>query len=379
MERHETQFEWTEQESLLPAHPGRTIAIIALALVVSTAITSWIGSSDSQHYTGQVLAHVVPITVPTDCRIIEITAEAGTWVEPGTEIARLSDEKLAAEQQIQQNTIAALEAELEQARAQATVELQWRLAELDAEILETRLKSAGLVKEQFASQVDAMAWRDFVEEFDAFTPSASRDQIVTLLTEKKLLDGERRTRAMLLQASARNAIEVYTTQISLCDDRLTELHKLKRELPENVERAAGVDEIQLRLDIARAELQKFEGRTEELSVRASAYGTVGTFRRGAGETAAAGETLVELLDDDRRYISVRVPSRSLPDFPLGSEVKVVFPGDEERTGVIKSIAPQALAVETPEGESLAELIIEPSGMLWPQKLIVGSSVTVNGR
>lgn len=377
MAQTDTQAAPSGRESLLPARPGRTLAITAVALAASVGVTSLIGSNDSEPFTGYVRAHVVPITVPTQSRVVQITVEEGEWIEPGREIARVFDENLAAERRLHQSIVAGLEAELDQAQAKAAVELQWRTADVDAQILETRLKSAALVKDQFASQIEALAWRDFVEEFDTFKVTASRDQIVTLLTEKKLLDGEKRTRAMLLQASARNASEVYATQVKLCDDRLSQLKTLKRELPQNVERAAGVDEIQLRLAAARAELQNFEGRAEEISLRAPGYGTLGILRYKKGDLAQAGETLVELLDDDRRFVSVRVPSRALSDFALGGEVKLVFPENEPRTGIIKSISPQAILDDSGTGESLVELSIQPTGKLWPQELIVGTPVTVS--
>jgi len=383
MAQDDTQFEWTERESLLPARPVRTVVITAFALLGSSAITIWIGSSDSQSYSGRVEAQITSIEVPTAGRVASIMVSEGEWVEPGRAIARLVDENLHAERTAHRDSVASLAAELERARAQAAINLQWRLQEIDTQILETRLKSAGLVKEQFASQIEAIAWRDFIEEFNTFNASATRDQIVTLLTEKKLLSEERRTRAMLQQASARNANEVFATQIRLCDDRLSQLKMLRGDLPENVQRAAGVEEIQLRLARTQSQLQQLEQRPEEFFVRATGYGTVGILQYEEGDIAAAGRTLVNLLDDDRRFVSVKVPSRRLAAFASGTEVRLTFSEDELRTGIVASVSPEALAVERDgrdnSDESMVEISIEPSGKLWPQELIVGSAAMVSYR
>jgi HlyD family secretion protein len=383
MVQDDTQFEWTERDSLLPARPVRTVVITALALLASSAITIWVGSSDSQSYTGRVEAQVASIEIPTAGRVASIMVSEGEWVEPGRAIARLVDENLHAQRTALRDSVASLSAELQRARAQAAIDLQWRMQEIDTQILETRLTSAGLVKEQFASQIEAIAWRDFIEEFNTFNASATNDQIVTLLTEKKLLSEERRTKAMLQQASARNANEVFATQIRLCDDRLSQLKMLRGDLPEHVQQAAGVEEVQLRLAKTRSELQQLERRPEEFFVRATGYGTVGILRYKAGDVAAAGETLVNLLDDDRRFVSVRVPSRRLAEFASGSEVRLTFSEDDQRTGIVTSVSPEALVVDRDgresSGQPMVEVDIAPSGKLWPQELIVGSAVMVSYR
>jgi HlyD family secretion protein len=365
--------------SLLPAHPRRTILMLAIALGASAGLTAWIGKRDARSYVGYIQAHVARVEAPISGRIARIVARPGDWVEPGMEIAVLVDERRAALQQSQLVVVAALQAEIAQARAKAEIDIQWRLKMLDTEILDTRLKSAGLIKQQFASQIEDIAWSDFVEEFDSRSQTASTGQLVTFLSQKNLLEGNQRTRAMLEQASARNAREVCGAQIELCDERLSQLEQLKKELPAKIEEAAGVDELQVKLDAARAELERIESQAEEIPATASGYGTVGNLRGRVGDRLNAGDTLVELLDDDRRFISVKVPAEQLHLFSVGSQLDIVFPNGMKGTGTIGAISPEAVTNDLAGGQSLVELRIEPSGKLWPADLVVGTPVTLRMR
>jgi hypothetical protein len=99
-----------------------------------------------------------------------------------------------------------------------------------------------------------------------------------------------------------------------------------------------------------------------------------------GERVATGEPIVELLDGDRRFLTLQIPSRSLPLFAVDAEVALEFPGGIQRMGIVRRIPPQTSNVGRDLGTSDSDdapitLRIDPVDRLWPE-VPIGSAVTV---
>src|SRR5690606_7650109 len=131
-------------------------------------------------------------------------------------------------------------------------------------------------------------------------------------------------------ADADNHTEVLNTQITLCEERLAELDRLKSELPEQIERSFGVDRIRDDLEAIEQRLESAKADDAKFSPKSPAFGRVGVYRRSEGEFVSAGETLVEIFDSERPYVLVTVPVSKLVELTSGRRVRVEFEGIRTR-------------------------------------------------
>ena len=354
---------------------GRTLLIVALALAAGLGTVHWLESGGRETWSGYLQAQTTPAVAPAPVRVREIVATEGELIDRGDVLAVLIDEELEQETAAWQASVSDLQNRLDEARARAHVELAWRIKELDSELHAARLDSARFLQAEFDSRMRVQAWRDYLSGGLIAGRLAHHEFIGVLLKDGRLTE-EGRLRGLLGEEAARNALEVATTQLQLCDQRLAELERLKQQLPESLARAAGVDRLQAELAEATAKLNELQARSAETTLRAPEYGKVGVYRKAAGDQVAAGETVVEILDQERRCVAVQVPSRKLPIVKAGTAVELRFPGGEARTGIVQAIPPQATA--TREDDAVVALRIDPTEKLWPEAP-AGSSVEVTVR
>lgn len=377
---HEKAARSVSVEFRPPASSGRTILFLLIALGSGLGLTAAMNSRRAPTFTARLHTQAITITAPRDARVKSVLIPPGKPVAPGKEIALLIDEGLSSELQQQRRRVTLLQRELEQARAQAEVDLAWRTKLLDAEILNNQLKSADYLKKKYLRQIRDYAWQEYLHS-DAVAGTGSIDDVFASLMQEQMLPGEDRFRSLLRQEAIRSAGEVYNTQIRLCDQRLDQLQRLKEDLPERLRRAKGVDVIETRLTAARQILKQLESRQPLISLRASSYGTVGVYRKHPGEKVSAGGAIVELLNQQQRYLIVQVPSREMTRFATGTQVTLRFAGGQQRRGIVRSVPPQTLeeASRRDTNDHLHDVAVpvrvDPSGRLWPS-VPIGSTVAV---
>jgi biotin carboxyl carrier protein len=376
----ESSDEVATSQVVPPAPTLRTAVILLTAVAASFGLTGWIDATHSTSFTGYLRAQTTSVLATQDAVLQKQLAETGSVVEESQPIAMLQNGRLPERLVVQQREVARLRTELAQREAQAAVELAWRSKEIDDDILQTRLKSAGLLRDHFAQQVREMAWQDFIKQHDALADASSGDEVVKSLIYSSRVPDETRIRAMLQHDDAQNAAEAHTVQLKLCEQRLTELDALKTQLPGEIERAAGVDVVTARLTQAVEELSQLEAEAETIELTATAWGTVGMFQKQIGDRVQKGDVLVELLDEDRRHLEVHVPSRHVVDFAAGMEVMLLFPGGERRWGKVHSVPPQT--IRSPRKtigknglDALVTIRVDPIEKLWPS-LPIGSAIEV---
>ena len=376
-----------------PAPGGRTLLLILLALGTGFGIKHVLSGGDDS-YTGFLRARTTRVVATVSGRLTKITLEEGQTADVGEELIHLTNDELEAEREAGRQKVVNLNFALGRARARAEVDLEWRLRELEAELLETRLQSAEFLKAQFDQRLGAHAWTDLIPESDSPTSVTETSVTETSVTEAtttpddvfqtaarsdSLLDiDEGQLRALLEQQAATNAAEVSTVQVQLCEDRLLQLTQLISELPEQVDRASGVAALEAELKQAQDELTEIEAKPSAVVLRAAAYGTAGVYRAAVGQRVRAGEPLVELLDRDYRHITVKVPTRELVRFDPQSVVGLEFSGGRRHQGTVSRIPTQAdqdtNSVET--DESFVTLEIEPLDRVWPD-VPIGAAVRVS--
>ncbi len=184
--------------------------------------------------------------------------------------------------------------------------------------------------------------------------------------------------ATVLQMEAASfEAEIAAAQVRTCQERIESLQSYRQQLPEQIREMCGVELAEARLAQARRQLDQLSMQQSSLRLTSPAVGQVGMFRIRPGDELRAGDPIVELLDDEQRYLVSEVPSQRITEFAVGTEVALIFPGGEQRTGRVVHVAPQALPRDPsrPGADPFVQVEIEQSGRLWPQ-IPTGSRVEV---
>ncbi|MDA0835832.1 MAG: HlyD family efflux transporter periplasmic adaptor subunit [Planctomycetota bacterium] len=353
---------------------------VGIALLAGVGTIFVVNHYESEKMVGVLQAETGIVSAPHEVQIEKILAKEGDIVKPGEIICLVSDARLDKSLQDKVREINRLQGELDQARARTDVELAWRTKALDDELFETRLKLSQYLQQQYDHNMNDMAWEDYLSQ------QSSVSKIGAEIAEgpQVLVDPEtaelQRLQFLLRKESYRNATEVCAAQVEICEDRMKELETLKSELPEKIRSAMGVNRLTTQIEKHQADIAHLEQQRTIRKMTASHHGTVGLFRHLEGELLSAGEPVVELLDQDRRYLEVQVPSRRIAEFEAGTRVSLTFSGGVKRVGEIRSIPPQAKQVAEAHAVAHAAdipvtLIIDPVGIEWPASPI-GSTVGV---
>lgn len=369
-----------------PATPRRVLLVLGAAFAISYGITQYLGGAQDEPVTGYLRTATTTVVSPREGRLVELLAREGERVEAGTPIAMLVDDRAAERIAERKRAVAALEAELARVRARADVEIAWRMRTIEAELLQTRLQAAEFLQQKLQHELESLAWSELstgaLASSAATGPFGGIGEFESVVFERQLPE-EARLRAILRQDAARSAAEVYQVQAELCDARLQTLESLKAALPDEVRRACGVEEVELRLAEARAELAAAEKLSARFPLVATGYGVLGGFQWRPGDAVPAGSAVVEVHDVARPHVLLPVPSQDAPRFAAGSEVELVFPGGVERRGRVESVRPEAVSPRDAGllfggDDSLVTLLVTPVKKLWPETP-VGAAVRVTVR
>ena len=359
----------------------RLLLLCAASLVAGIGVAKWLEGRGSVAYGGALQSRTTSITAERTTRIQEMLLVAGQRVVPGDKLLQLTDDHLAPQIVDKQRELVELEADLKRIRAKADVEQEWRRRELNGEIFQTQLKVSTVTQERTAKQVEQLAWQDHLKNLQ--TDRTGPDLADTVLPVRSvILDSpfvdERKLQAMLREDAAAVATEALSAQLVLCEQQLDRLRKLEQNLSEMVRVSVGVDLAETRIARVREELAGLEKERESLTVISPAHGIVGTLHHRAGDLVSAGEPIVELLDDERRHLVAHIPSTAATKLRPGTKVALVFPGRQNRIGLVAAIPPHAIPADlaTPSADSQVQVKVEPAGKLWP-KLPIGSRVQVH--
>jgi multidrug resistance efflux pump len=345
------------------------------AFAAGWCVTHWLSGRNELVLRGVVAVPTTVVTAPLDGQLIELNAAEYDIVHGGGSLALIENDQLASQIETQRQRVAQLQDELTVAEARADIDLAWRQKDLQTEIHGTQIESANLLKQKLMRDVERLAWNDFKRGGDSSIQLTSTEELFLTLQAPLLRTEEQQLQAAIKEEASRNAAEVLDAQISLCDQRLDDLRQLSARLPYKVKQAAGLDRARNTLQAAEQELTRLEMQPHRVTLSAPSYGVVGVFRKAVGTSIVRGETVVELLDLDRPFLIVKVPSAQLHRFALGFEVTLQFPGDVKRSGRVTSIPPQTNADATSPGDAPIAVRIDPTGKLWP-RVPVGSAVKV---
>lgn len=359
------------------------IAFVGVAMTLGVGLAAWLGNTQQVRHFGFLHSVNETVTAGRQARITRLLVKAGQLVTPGTPLLTLQDASLEAARVQQQQAIASLEAELRQVQARATVEIADRKAKLEAEVFETQLRLAGYEEKRFDQRLALFAAENRVvvaqaeERLSEVQIASANDEVLPFkpltIAEAGPVKGKKRDFLYELQEreTTRNKVETSEAQVDLCEARLGFLKKQLEGAPAQINEAFGVNVIQTRLTAAQSSLAKLDAEAPTLTVAATRHGTVGVFAKSAGELIGPRETIVELFDADQPYVLAEIPTSNFPDFPAGSEVELVFPGNTLRRGTISDLPAQATTTPDSRGSAserrgLLRIQVLPKGQVWPQ-------------
>jgi multidrug resistance efflux pump len=351
------------------------LAVVILALGGGMAASHWLSEGRNEKFYGYVYPRTTTIAAPRSGVIATIESRAGDLVEPGSLIARLADESLERRFETKQGQIAAMEAELMRSQAQAELDLDWRLRDLDSDICELQLLAATYQKEHYDFVLRKSMLSDSLAS-NQLAMLGGNDEFMSSLIREQGESSEDRMVTVLRLEAAENAAEVSKAQIEWCAWNKARLEKLRGRLPDVVKRSAGVNVLNAQLTQAKRELGHIQDEREQLEIKSPAIGRIGVMRITAGSAVNPGGAIVDILDDIQREVVVLAPSEKILLFQNGEKVGVTFAGKEQREGRIVKIAPQAQTKnDEVGGESFVEVRIQQVGEIWPE-VPAGSRVTV---
>ncbi len=360
-------------------HPFRTVAICLGAFLGGIGVAVWIERHGEVRFDAYLEAHTTPVTAEHPGRVAALSKNEGDRISIGDPLLSLTDSLLVQEIITQKDEVAQAEIHLSQCLAEADLDLQWRINEIDQRIVDYQLRSASYLKEKYDFELQKSMLSDVLASNQTASLKDADSLFKALVVEGGLPEVERMTNALKLETMA-NATDVSSAQVEICEQQLKRLEGIKTTLPATVRRKAGVDAAESAVTHAKSTLERTESRRTELTVASTAIGKVGVYQVHVGDHVLPGQTIVELLDDARRFLRVEVPSSQISGLEVAQGIDITFPGGAKRTGRVDRIAPQAIPTDANShgAESLIIVHVEQTGELWPD-LPVGTRVGVSLR
>lgn len=355
--------------------------LAAVALFAGLGATAWLSRAGEVRLTGFLRAEQSVVYAPHSGRVEVVQAQSGAAVKPRQALIQLTDETLDHEISVKSREVTSLQAALEQCRAKAEVEMSLQRKDVDDELLRTRLESAKYLRESYAANFEHITLRNLAKESStgrwlAATPDflSQPERIFnTIPAEPVAVPDEMKFSAVMRQELARNMAEVNKAQSELCEHHIAELEKLRKNLPEMIRKAAGVDVAEARLAQVTEQLEALNKQKAAMSVTSPGHGIVGSYSKHVADPVGVGEALVTIHDRERPFVEVDVPSREIIKLQVGQTLRLDFAGDEH-TGRVEFICPQAHN-RNGDADSWITVRVRPAGKLWPE-VPIGSAVAV---
>mgnify|MGYP002628072901 CR=1 FL=1 len=380
----------------LPATAIRTVSLLACSLIVGCLLVYWLSLQSLQPLRGVVAADITSLRVPAESRLVAVRVKAGDEVFSGDQLLTLEKTEHLTLISQQQQRVRELGRQLQQADAQAELELVWRTREVEREISEvqTRAHSVQEVKKAPAEAVRSASLPGSQQRssFYATTVSQSRQLPAPMTgipnsmifisgqsgessvgTQRPVTRIAARSNRLVL-ASEPSTEDAVPAEARNIERRLQKLEEIRSSLPQQVRRAAGVESIRVQYDEASQRLVDMEALSREVAVLSPSYGKVGQVRYREGDTMSPGEVMLKILHTDRRYVLLHIPTRRVNEIHPGTCVELDFPGNGRYRGKVSNV-PMLAESTIPGGQSLAAVRVEPIGKLWPE-IPIGSQIDV---
>lgn len=413
--------------TVLPASFVRTATLLVCATLIGCFVVYWLSLQQDQAFRGILSAEVTSLRVPAPSRLLSAHVTAGDEVFTGQPLLTLEKTEHLTMIDARERRVQELRQELQRAEAQASLDLEWRVRDVESEIVEMQTR-AHLIQEVERDAPELLRSVSLPDDhpfgsFDAevvydVDPSATADSNVHAVSSSQTVTQQAIPNGYMFFASSGASspvpeferpvprpIPVTTTaplpvapavkpatRVALATDpgrtsvlqleaqtvqqRLARLEDLRTLLPEQVRRAAGVETLRSQLDDTERQLKTMKELSREVSVVCPGYGRVGQVRYRVGDSMGPGETMLKILHTDRRYVTVQIPTSEIDRVQPGDKVELIFPDDRTYTGRVTDLP--MIADVSPSGLTAASVRIEHTGRLWAE-VPIGSQIEVRIR
>ena len=380
----------------LPATAIRTVTILACSLVVGCLLVYCLSLRSLRPLSGVIAADITSLRVPAESRLLTVHVAAGDEVFSGDRMLTLEKTEHLSMIMLQQQRVHELERQIQQADAQAELELAWRTRELDREIsdIQKRARSIREVKKNMSEASPRTASLQSLPSRSSYTSTVSRSRVVEQArlnrpngmifisgkSGESSIDMPRAPRlsanlpGKMLLTSEPSGEELINIESQSIEQRLRSLEEHRQTLPQQVRRAAGIESIRVQYDEAAQRLATMEALSREVAVLSPSYGKVGQVRYKPGDTMSPGEVMLKILHTDRRYVLLHVPTSRLDEIHPETSVDLLFPNKQRYRGKVANV-PMLAESTNPDGSSLTTVRVEPIGKLWPE-IPIGSRIDV---
>lgn len=413
---------------VLPASFVRTASLLVCATLVGCLVVYWLSLHRDQTFRGVLSAEVTSLRVPARSRLLSSHVKAGDEVFTGQALLTLEKTEHLAMIESQEKRVQELRQDLQRAEAQASLDLEWRVREVESEIVEMQTR-AHLIQEverdapellrsvSLPSSVDPFsdptaevvfdvasseeaglgihsvsATREIQQQavpngFMFFASSGASSPVpqyersahvptpvpIRTTAPQPVETAAAPPRTRVAMAAESGGSSVLQLEAQTVQQRLARLEDLRTILPEQVRRAAGVETLRSQLSETERQLKTMKELSREVSVMCPGYGRVGQVRYRIGDSMDVGETMLKILHTDRRFITVRIPTSEIDRVQPGDKVDLIFPDDRTYTGRVTDLP--MIADESSDGYSAASVRIEHTGRLWAD-VPIGSHIEV---
>jgi biotin carboxyl carrier protein len=363
--------------------PLRLVIFSSLAMLSGTVVSYQVENLNHHSYLSRLEATTSPIYAPFDGVMETIHHREGETVHPTLEVATLSSSGIEKTIEEKKKEIALLTSEKMQVQAKANLELTSRVRALDKELFETRIKSSAYLREKYSAELQTIAWEDYLKSHNAVAMSSLTPEVFRTALEGGMRTDDQSINAILAHGSAVNALEVFSAQVDLCLDRENILVKSMDELPQEINTAFGIDLIDAKITQAKIELNMLEEMAEGRVMTSTVHGRIGNICKRVGDRVQKGETVAEIIDEQRRYLIAQIPLQQVPYIREGQIASLTFPGNKKRKGVFRKI-PMSVRDAGPlqfnkdiVEDPVVEIQIDPTvDSVWPM-VPVGSTVKLD--
>lgn len=398
-------------ERHLPASLISTISLLACAMLFSCLVVYWFSVRSDQPLRGVLSADITSIRVPAESRLVASHVKAGDEVFSGDKMLTLEKTEHLTLISVQKGRVQELQQELHRAEAQASLDLEWRMREVDRELSDVRTR-AQLIREVKRNPIEPFRSASVNTDFrpsgtriaarpvsnarfyeappktqrraqangilfigasgDSSIGSVPRPKSLSIpapVVVQPSLQPEQRM-VLASEAASEGVLSVEARSVEM---RLARLEELRQVLPKQVQRAAGVEGIRVQFQDAQRRLDDMQTLSRDIAVICPGYGKVGQVQYRPGDTMSSGEVMLKILHTERRYVMLNIPTRRVNEIEPGTPVELIFPGNGRFRGKVANLP--MLADMSSNGRSLATVRVEPSGRLWPE-IPIGSEIDV---
>ncbi|MCH2213059.1 MAG: hypothetical protein MK110_17275 [Fuerstiella sp.] len=376
----------------LPASGSRTVTVLLCALLIGCFFVWSLNRHTTPAITGILAADITILRVPSDSRLLSSHVTAGDEVFTGEILLTVEESEPGEQIDQQRQHVQKLDEELQRAKTKATLELEWRIEQLDLDVLESK-RRAQFFREFYPSPtghqpavtIDYDTWLPL----QVCTVSKSNPGSVISYPKDPLLFINGITGTTTLNSLSADSlqglrskhptpadtnVDLFQLEVQNLEARIEQLTRRRSHLPAQINRATGVELLQSEFDAAKKRYTQMKNLSRNTNVLCPNYGRITQLQFREGDNMRRGDVMLKIVHTDRPYIILKAPVESINKLVPNTQLTVLFPGHDPCQGIVTEV-PAVTARQMSDGGDVASVRVEPTGRKWPRPA-VGTRVDI---